>query len=92
MAKLLARVLVGLGYLLVAVGAILTPVAYALDYLDTLPAIAIALAVIACGAGIVIIGDKVADAQGSASGQSRPPAEIVPAEPESRSPELKARS
>lgn len=88
MAKLVARVLVGLGYLLVAFGAILTPLAYALDYLNTLPAIAIALAVIACGAGIVIAGDKVADAQGRASGQSRPPAETVPRQAETRSTEL----
>jgi hypothetical protein len=87
MAKLLSRALVGIGYLLVAFGAILPPLAYALDHLDTLPAIAIALGVIACGAGIVIAGDRVSDTQGSASGQPRPPAETVP-KPETRSAKL----
>lgn len=60
MKHLSERLLVGIGYLLVGVGAILPPAAYALDHLDTLPAVAIALAVIAAGVGLVLLGDKIA--------------------------------
>ncbi|QIK78998.1 hypothetical protein G7077_08910 [Sphingomonas piscis] len=57
----LGRVLIGLGYTIVAIGAVLTPVAYALDWLDTLPAIAIALVIIAVGVAVVLTGDRLSD-------------------------------
>lgn len=64
MRQLLGRLLVGLGYMVVGIGAVLTPVAYAFDQLDTLPAIAVALAVIAVGVCIVLLGDKIASGRG----------------------------
>ncbi len=57
---LFGRALLVLGYALVACGAILAPAAYAFDLLETLPAIAIALLIIAVGIALVLVADKVA--------------------------------
>ena len=55
------RALVALGYLFVALGAVLTPLAYALDWLDTLPAIAVALLLIAVGVALAMLGDRMSE-------------------------------
>ena len=76
----LGRMLIGVGYTIVGIGAVLTPVAYALDWLDTLPAIAIALVIIAAGVALVITGDRLSDDGIRADG---PP----PPQPLTRQPE-----
>ena len=59
----LGRALVVVGYTVVAVAAVMTPFAYALDLLETLPAIAIALLIIAVGVAAVLLGDKLAESR-----------------------------
>jgi predicted tellurium resistance membrane protein TerC len=72
--ELIGRGLVVLGYLITAIGAMMSPVAYAYDLLETFPAIVIALAVIAVGVGMVLLGDRIMES-GLATGQSGQPNE-----------------
>jgi hypothetical protein len=59
--RLAGKTLVALGHILLIVAAILVPVAFAADLIDTFPALGIAALVILAGMLLLLGGDRLAD-------------------------------